>query len=91
MKKSILMILVSLVLALPCHAGSKVPANWKSWNPYPEVSRISAFMVANLLMKGEKMIFVYAGYEKDHHRYTRVVAAFAGMTCLAAFFEPVSL
>ena len=64
MKKFVLSLLFLLIVVCPASAGSKVPPNWGAWEVHPEVERISAPMVADLLMKGEKMVFVYAGYKK---------------------------
>jgi hypothetical protein len=38
---------------------------WQTWDNYPKVPRITAKEVKNLMLAGEKMVFVYAGYEVD--------------------------
>lgn len=66
MKKLLLFLAFVLLLALPATAGSKVPYNWKSWDSYPDVPRISAAFVAKTLLdKEEKIVLIYAGYEKS--------------------------
>ena len=43
-------------------AGQSIP-NWKSWPRYPDMPRISASLVAKIVTDGEKIIFVYGGYQ----------------------------
>jgi hypothetical protein len=38
---------------------------WQKWDNYPKVPRITAKEVKNLMLAGEKIVFVYAGYEID--------------------------
>jgi hypothetical protein len=38
---------------------------WQTWEVYPKVPRITAKEVKRLMLSGEKMVFVYSGYEID--------------------------
>jgi len=38
---------------------------WQKWDGNPKVPRITAKEVKNLMLAGEKVVFVYAGYEVD--------------------------
>jgi len=38
---------------------------WQTWDSYPKVPRITAKEVKTLMLAGEKIVFVYAGYEVD--------------------------
>lgn len=38
---------------------------WRKWNPRPNVPRITAEQVRGLMLQGQPMAFVYAGYETD--------------------------
>lgn len=63
MKKMILTFCFILILGLSSSfAGSPAP-NWKKWDAYPDVPRISADYVITLFRAGEKMNFIYAGYQ----------------------------
>lgn len=43
--------------------AGKIPTNWQGWNRYPKVPRITGSQIKQLMMSGERIIFVYAGYE----------------------------
>lgn len=48
--------------------AGKIPSNWKDWNAYPkgaDAPRYTADRVQQLLVAGEKMVLIYAGYETD--------------------------
>jgi hypothetical protein len=65
MRKKILIISIILLLfgySSMLQAG-KVPANWKNWNRYPDVPRITGEQIKHMMLSGEKIIFIYAGYE----------------------------
>jgi len=36
---------------------------WKKWDNFPDVPRITAKQVKDLMLAGKKMVFIYAGYE----------------------------
>ena len=38
---------------------------WQKWDNFPKVPKITAKEVKNLMLAGEKIVFVYAGYEVD--------------------------
>jgi hypothetical protein len=38
---------------------------WQTWDSYPKVPRITAREVKKMMLAGEKIIFVYAGYKVD--------------------------
>lgn len=46
--------------------GAKTPSNWRNWDAYPKGSdapRYTADRIQDLVLAGEKMVFIYAGYE----------------------------
>lgn len=48
--------------------GAKTPPNWKDWDMFPKgpnVPRYTVERVQELLVSGEKMVFIYAGYRTD--------------------------
>ena len=48
--------------------GGKTPPNWKEWDMYPrgvDAPRYTAERVQELLVSGEKMAFIFAGYRTD--------------------------
>ncbi len=48
--------------------GGKTPPNWKEWNMFPkgvDAPRYTAERVQELLISGEKMVLIYAGYKTD--------------------------
>jgi len=61
MKRYVLVVFLFIVMVYPAFAGQRIP-NYKSWPRYPEVPRIEASLVANLLASGEKMLIFYAGF-----------------------------
>lgn len=61
---------ISFRVAGPCVAiflmCSSVGAGqlwWQKWSRYPKVPRVTAGEVKTLMLSGQKMIFVYAGYK----------------------------
>ena len=38
---------------------------WQKWDSHPRVPKITAGEVKNMMLAGEKIVFVYAGYEVD--------------------------
>lgn len=36
---------------------------WKKWDNFPEVPRITGKQIKDLMLAGEKIVFVYAGYK----------------------------
>ena len=44
------------------YAERRVPANWRKWNNFPKVPRITGKQVKQLLLSGQRVIFIYAGY-----------------------------
>ncbi len=70
MKKRISAVLFLLMFlgAASVALGAKTPPNWKEWNMFPkgaDAPRYTAERVQELLVSGEKMVFVYAGYQTD--------------------------
>jgi hypothetical protein len=58
--------LVSVFLLLfCCLAEANAQEWWQTWDNYPKVPRISAQEAKQLILAGEKVVFVYAGYEVD--------------------------
>ena len=65
MKKNIILLVLFLFLLFfvsNLYAG-KAPRNWKQWNRYPKVPRMTGEQIKYLMQSGERIIFVYAGYE----------------------------
>ncbi|MBU1342648.1 MAG: hypothetical protein KKE44_05095 [Proteobacteria bacterium] len=58
----ILTIVLSFCWSINANAG-KSPSNWKKWDMYPKVPIITGEQVKQLMLSGEKIIFIYAGYE----------------------------
>jgi hypothetical protein len=61
----LLVIILCLIFSSPIHA-QKDKKWWEKWDPYPKdpkVPRITAKQVKNLMLAGEKIVFVYAGYK----------------------------
>ena len=53
--------LIAILMSPPVHAQKW----WEKWDNFPKVPRITAKEVKNLMLAGEKIAFVYAGYEVD--------------------------
>lgn len=62
--KRIIITLMSLILIL-ISTVAYGQEWWQTWEVYPKVPRITAKEVKRLMLSGEKMVFVYAGYEID--------------------------
>jgi hypothetical protein len=48
--------------------GGPVPPNWKNWDAYPKgvkAPRYTAERIQDMLLAGEKMVFIYAGYDTN--------------------------
>ena len=41
------------------------PPDWKNWSTHPRVPTMEASQVQQLLLGGEKMLLIYAGYRTD--------------------------
>lgn len=39
--------------------------DWRKWDNFPKVPKITAKEVKQLMASGEKIVFIYAGYETD--------------------------
>lgn len=59
-KYSLILLIIFLVLSSSSYAEKKW---WQKWPSHPEGLRISVDIVKYLLQKGEKITFIYAGYE----------------------------
>ncbi|MGE4559144.1 MAG: hypothetical protein AB7E77_03000 [Desulfobulbus sp.] len=65
MTKILTMMIVGLgLMAGTALAGVAAP-DWKEWDAYPNVQRMTAEQIQELLVAGEKMVFIYAGYKTD--------------------------
>lgn len=53
--------LIFLVIVLSS-STSLCEEEWQKWDSYPKVPRITAQEAKQMMLNGEKMIFVYAGY-----------------------------
>lgn len=58
------LVICFLLTASVAIAGRPVP-NYKSWDNYPKTPRIESGLVKKLMVAGEKMVFVYAGYKTE--------------------------
>ncbi len=38
---------------------------WQKWNNFPKVPTVTAERVKDMMLAGEKIVFVYAGYKVD--------------------------
>lgn len=63
MKRITVMLIVAMLILISNVAYAQ--EWWQTWDNYPKVPRITAKEVKQLMMVGEKMVFVYAGYEVD--------------------------
>ncbi len=64
MKKTAVIILLVVGIFAQVSLG-KEKEWWEEWDNYPKVPRITAKEVKQLMLAGEKVVFVYAGYEVD--------------------------
>jgi hypothetical protein len=62
--KRIMIVLSFLILTLISNV-SYAQEWWQKWDSYPRVPKITAGEVKNMMLAGEKIVFVYAGYEVD--------------------------
>ena len=62
--KKIIIMLIFLIFTLISN-GSYAQEWWQRWDNFPKVPRITAKEVKKLMLSGEKIVFVYAGYEVD--------------------------
>jgi hypothetical protein len=61
MKKFILVFNFLITILFFVHAYAQ--EWWQKWDNYPKVPKITAKEVKSMMLTGEKLIFVYAGYE----------------------------
>jgi hypothetical protein len=63
MKESIIALIFSIII----FTSSSIYAQewWQKWDNYPKVPKITAKEVKQMMLNGEKIVFVYAGYEVD--------------------------
>ena len=64
---AVLFILLFFVATSPAFGGP-VPTNWEKWESFPNATvapRFTANRIQELLLAGEKMVFIYAGYKTD--------------------------
>ncbi len=59
------MIALSLLVAIFGSTPAHGQEWWQKWDNFPKVPKITASEVKNMMLAGEKIIFVYAGYEVD--------------------------
>ncbi len=64
-RKMFLLVLIIMVLFVSAAHAQKPKKWWQKWNNYPDVPRITAHEVKKLMLAGEKMVFIYAGYKTD--------------------------
>ena len=49
-----------ITILVPAHAGAQ--KWWETWDDFPKVPKVTAREVKNMMLGGEKIIFVYTGY-----------------------------
>ena len=64
MRKSIAAVSFLTLVCMCVHAYAQEEW-WQKWDNYPKVPKITASQVKQYMLSGEKIIFVYAGYEVD--------------------------
>ena len=60
----LLVIILCFIFLSPVYA-QKAQKWWQKWDNFPDVPRITGPEVQKLMLRGERMVFVYAGYEVD--------------------------
>ncbi|MFP3982491.1 MAG: hypothetical protein ACLFV2_02210 [Desulfurivibrionaceae bacterium] len=55
--------LLVICFLLPVNVSAQGVSNYKQWESHPDVPRISAEEVSDIVKRGEKVIFIYAGYK----------------------------
>lgn len=55
-------LLLTLIISFLCQT-LYAEESWQKWDNYPKVPRITAKQVKALMLKGGKIVFIYAGYE----------------------------
>lgn len=63
MKRIMIMLIFLILILISTVAGAQ--EWWQKWDNFPKVPRITAKEVKQLMLSGEKIAFVYAGYEVD--------------------------
>ena len=64
MKKISIVVGLCMMVSLMCLSASAGQPWWKKWPSHPpNVPRITAKEVKNLMLSGEKIVFVYTGYK----------------------------
>jgi hypothetical protein len=61
----ILLVALTFIFSQPFGAAGNNLKWWQKWPRYPKGYRISAKEVMQLQLRGERMMFVYGGYEVD--------------------------
>ena len=56
-------ILITILLIISITSSANAQEWWQTWEVYPKVPKISAKEVKERFLAGEKMVFVYAGFE----------------------------
>lgn len=62
--RRIVIMLSCLILALMSNV-SYAEQWWQKWDSFPKVPKITADRVKSMMLAGEKIAFVYAGYKVD--------------------------
>jgi hypothetical protein len=57
-----LLIVLSLFIAILVPAHARAQKWWELWDDFPKVPKVTAREVKDMMLAGEKIIFVYAGY-----------------------------
>jgi hypothetical protein len=66
MRRVVLIGVICLVVLSVCEPlFGKETRWWRKWNNFPNVPRITVEEVQELMMQGQPMAFVYAGYQTD--------------------------
>jgi hypothetical protein len=59
--------MMTLILSMSIFISSPISAQewWKKWDSYPKVPKILVSEVKTMMLAGENIVFVYAGYRVD--------------------------
>jgi len=62
MTKIVSMLLLGFCLTSGVALAGIAAPDWKKWDNYPDVQRMTADQIQELLVAGEKIVLIYAGY-----------------------------
>jgi hypothetical protein len=66
MKKNLLFAILILFFAVASAYGASPPADWRSWPSHPRVPTMMPDQIQKLMLDGENVILIYAGFRTDN-------------------------